>query len=63
MGALLAAARDKRIAGIVSIDAPSTSGAELALEQQQHALDRLKASPADRAQKIELQKKIQAAVL
>jgi fermentation-respiration switch protein FrsA (DUF1100 family) len=61
--ALLAAARDKRIAGIVSIDAPSTSGAELALEQQQHALDRLKASPADRAQKIELQKKIQAAVL
>jgi fermentation-respiration switch protein FrsA (DUF1100 family) len=61
--ALLAAARDKGIAGIVSIDAPSTSGAELALEQQQHALDRLKASPADRAQKIELQKKIQAAVL
>src|SRR5258705_9964612 len=61
--ALLTAARDKRIAGIVSIDAPSTSGAELALEQQQHALDRLKASPADRAQKIELQKKIQAAVL
>jgi len=47
----------------VSIDAPSTSGAELALEQQQHALDRLKASPAERAQKIELQKKIQAAVL
>ena len=43
--ALLAAARDKRIAGIVSIDAPSTSGAELALEQQQHALDRLKVSP------------------
>jgi fermentation-respiration switch protein FrsA (DUF1100 family) len=61
--ALLAAARDKRIAGVVSIDAPSTSGAELALEQQQHALDRLKASPAERAQKIELQKKIQAAVL
>jgi fermentation-respiration switch protein FrsA (DUF1100 family) len=61
--ALLAAARDKRIAGIVSVDAPSTSGAELALEEQQHALDRLKASPADRAQKIELQKRIQAAVL
>jgi len=61
--ALLAAARDKRIAGIVSIDAPSTSGAELALEQQQHALDQLKASPAERAQKIELQKRIQAAVL
>jgi pimeloyl-ACP methyl ester carboxylesterase len=61
--ALLAAARDKRIAGIVSIDAPSTSGAELALEQQQHALDRLKATPAERQQKIDLQRKIQAAVL
>jgi fermentation-respiration switch protein FrsA (DUF1100 family) len=61
--ALLAAARDKKIAGVVSIDAPSTTGAEIALEQQQHALDRLKASPAERAQKIDLQKKLQAAVL
>jgi hypothetical protein len=61
--ALLAAARDKGIAGVVSIDAPSTKGAELALEQQQHALDRLKATPAERAQKIELQKKVQDAVL
>jgi len=61
--ALLAAAHDRRIAGVVSIDAPSTTGAEVALEQQQHALDRLKATPAERTQKIELQKKIQAAVL
>lgn len=61
--ALLAAARDKRIAGVVSIDAPSTTGAELALEQQQHTLDVMKASPAERSQKIEMQKKIQAAVL
>jgi len=61
--ALLAASRDKRIAGVISIDAPSTTGAELALEQQQHALDRLKATPAERQQKIDLQKKIQAAVL
>jgi len=61
--ALLATARDKRIAGVVSIDAPSTTGAELALEQQQRALDRLKATPPERAQKIELQKKIQAAIL
>jgi pimeloyl-ACP methyl ester carboxylesterase len=61
--ALLAASREKKIAGIVSIDAPSTTGAELALEQQAHVLDRLNASPAERAQKIELQKKIQAAVL
>jgi len=61
--ALLAAARDRRIAGVISVDAPSTTGAELALEQQQHALDRLKATPAERQQKIDLQKKIQAAVL
>jgi len=61
--ALLAAARDKRIAGIISINAPSTTGAELALEQQLHALDRLKATPAERQQKIDLQKKIQAAIL
>ena len=61
--ALLAAARDKRIGGVIAIDAPSTTGAELALEQQQHALDRLKASPDERARKIELQRKVQAAVL
>jgi len=61
--ALLAAARDKGIAGVVSIDAPSTTGAQLALEQQQHALDRLKATPAERAEKVELQKKVQDAVL
>src|SRR5882672_72516 len=61
--ALLAASRDRRIGGVISVDAPSTTGAELALEQQQHALDRLKATPAERQQKIELQRKIQAAVL
>jgi pimeloyl-ACP methyl ester carboxylesterase len=61
--ALLSASRDKGIAGIISIDAPSTTGAQLALEQQQRALDRLKASPAERAEKVELQKKVQDAVL
>lgn len=61
--AMLAAARDRRIAAFVSINAPSTTGADLALEQQEHALDRLKVTPAERAQKIELQKKVQTAVL
>ena len=60
---MLAAARERRITAFVSVDAPSTTGADLALEQQQHALDRLQATPAERAQKIELQKKVQAAVL
>jgi pimeloyl-ACP methyl ester carboxylesterase len=61
--ALLAASRDKRIDAVISIDAPSTTGADLALEQQQRALDRIKASPAEREQKIALQKQVQQAVL
>lgn len=61
--ALLAASKDKDIAGVISIDAPSTTGAELALEQQQRALERLKASPTERAEKIDLQRKVQTAVL
>ena len=61
--AMLAATRDKRITALICIDAPSSTGADLALEQQQRALDRLKATPAERAQKIDLQKKVQAAVV
>jgi fermentation-respiration switch protein FrsA (DUF1100 family) len=38
-------------------------GTELILEQQEHALDQLKASVEDRAKKVELQKKIHEAVL
>lgn len=61
--AMLAAARDRRITALICIDAPSTTGADLALEQQQLVLDRLKATPAERAQRIDLQKKVTAAVL
>ena len=61
--AMLAAARDRRITALLCIDAPSSTGADLALEQQQLVLDRLKATPAERAQRIDLQKKVQAAVL
>ena len=61
--ALLAASKDKRIAGVISIDTPSTTGAQLALEEQQHVLERLKVSPAERDERVALQKKIQAAVL
>jgi hypothetical protein len=60
--ALLAASREKRIAAVVAIAAPSVTGAELVLEQQRHALDMLKVTPAERQEKIDLQKKIQAAV-
>jgi pimeloyl-ACP methyl ester carboxylesterase len=61
--ALLAASKDKNIGGIVTIDAPSTTGAQLSLEQQQHVLERLKVSPAERDERVALQKKIQDAVL
>ena len=61
--ALLAAAREKRLAAVASLAGPSTTGAELVLEQQQHALDQMKLTPAEREQKIALQKQIQAAVV
>ncbi len=61
--ALLAASREKRIAAVVSIAGPASTGAELNLEQQQDALDRLKLSESERAQKIAQQKQIQTAVL
>ena len=60
--ALLAAAREKRIAALVLMAAPGTRGAELILEQQRHMLDVMKAPEAERRAKIEMQQKIQAAV-
>jgi pimeloyl-ACP methyl ester carboxylesterase len=60
--ALLAASREDKIAGVVSISAPATTGAELVLEQQRHTLDQMKLPEEERQAKIELQKKIHAAV-
>jgi hypothetical protein len=61
--ALLAASRERRIAAVVSIAAPSVTGAELVLEQQRQALDRLNLTPAERQEKIDLQTKIHSAVI
>jgi pimeloyl-ACP methyl ester carboxylesterase len=61
--ALLAASRERRIAGVVAAAAPSTSGLERNLEQQRHELDRLSLPPADRVARIELQKQINSAVM
>ena len=61
--ALLAAAKQKAIDGVVSIAGPGTTGAELILEQQRHVLDRLSLSPEEKQAKIELQKKIQEEVI
>jgi pimeloyl-ACP methyl ester carboxylesterase len=61
--ALLTAAREKRISAVVAIAGPSTTGAELVLDQQRQSLDQMKLTPQEREQKVALQKQIQAAVL
>ena len=61
--ALIAASRGKEIDGVVTIDATGTLGADLVLEQQQRVLGELKLTPEERQARIDLQKKIQAAVV
>ncbi|HEX6464082.1 MAG TPA: alpha/beta fold hydrolase [Vicinamibacterales bacterium] len=61
--ALIAASREKRIAGVITLDASGSLGADLLLAQQERVLDDLKLSPTDRQARIALQKKIQAAVV
>jgi pimeloyl-ACP methyl ester carboxylesterase len=61
--ALLTAGRDNRIDGVVTIDAPGSKGADLLLRQQERVLDGLKLTPEDRQARIDLQKKIQSAVI
>ncbi len=60
--ALEAAAREKRISAIVLVAAMGTTGAARVLEQQQDALAGLKLTDAERASRIDLQKRILAAV-
>jgi pimeloyl-ACP methyl ester carboxylesterase len=59
--AFLAASRERRFAGVVSVAAPSITGSELVLEQQRYMLDQTKAP--DRDAKIELQQRINTAVI
>jgi dipeptidyl aminopeptidase/acylaminoacyl peptidase len=61
--ALLAAARERRFAGVGAIAAPSVTGSALVLEQQRHLLDRMTTTDADRQAKVDLQTKINAAVI
>jgi pimeloyl-ACP methyl ester carboxylesterase len=61
--ALLAASREKKIASLVLVGTAGTTGADLVLEQQRHQLDLMKASDADRQEKIDLQQRVQTAVL
>jgi uncharacterized protein len=61
--AMLAAAREKKIASLILMGAPGTSGSDLILEQQRHVLDLMATPEAERQAKIELQQRIQQAVV
>jgi pimeloyl-ACP methyl ester carboxylesterase len=61
--AMLAAAQEKQIGSLVLIATPGTTGSALILEQQRHILDLMKVPDAERQSKIELQKRIQDAVV
>jgi pimeloyl-ACP methyl ester carboxylesterase len=61
--ALAAAAREKDVAAVVTIAAPSAEGAVTTLERQQITLERSNLTPEERARRIALQKQIHTAVL
>jgi pimeloyl-ACP methyl ester carboxylesterase len=56
--ALLAARREKRIGAVALVASPGVTGREFALEQQIRELDRLKLPDAERAAKIDLQRRL-----
>ncbi len=61
--AMLAAAKEEDITSLVLVAAPGTKGSELILEQQQHGLDLIDATADDRKEKVDIQQRIQTAVL
>ena len=61
--AMLAASKERRIAALGLLAAPSTRGSEFVLEQQRQALIRMEMSDAEKRSKIELQQRIHEAVL
>lgn len=61
--ALFAASREKRISALVLMASASVSGADFVLEQQQIVLDRLSLSAEERQARIDLQQRINRAVL
>ena len=61
--AMLAAAHEEKISSLVVMAAPGVRGSELILEQQEHLLDLMNTPAEERKAKIDLQKKIQEAVV
>jgi dipeptidyl aminopeptidase/acylaminoacyl peptidase len=60
---MLAATRESKIASLVLMATIGSVGADLILEQQRHQLDLMKVSDAERQEKVDLQQKVQAAVI
>lgn len=60
--ALLAASRTKEIDGVVTIGAAGSRGSDVILQQQQRVLDALNLPAEERQARIDLQRRIQAAV-
>ncbi len=60
--ALIAASRGNDIDGVITLGAAGTKGADLILEQQERVLEALSLPPEERKARIDLQRKIQAAV-
>ena len=60
---MLAAAKEKQIAALVLVAAIGVTGAELNMEQVKRALDRSSKTDAEKQETIDLQKRIQQAVL
>ncbi len=61
--AMLAASKDKRIKAIVLLSTVGMKGGDVILAQQRHVLDQMNLSPEDKQAKIDLQKRIQDAVV
>jgi pimeloyl-ACP methyl ester carboxylesterase len=61
--ALMAAGKDKRIAGVALLAAPGFPGTDIVLAQQQRLLNHLKLTPEERQAKVEAQKRIHEAVI
>jgi pimeloyl-ACP methyl ester carboxylesterase len=60
---MLAARKDGKVSALVLMATPGVTGAQLVLEQQEHMLQASKLPPEEQKAKIDLQKKIQNAVL
>ena len=61
--AMMAAAKEKRIAALVLVGANGVTGSDLIMAQQQHLLGRSNFSEAEKQAKIELQTRINQAVI